>query len=131
MLYSAMPEKRRIYDQYGHAGVDGQGFGGFNGAGFDIDLEDLFGSFFGGGFGGGASRRGGPQRGANLKYRMNLDFMEAAFGVERPDHTSTKMTCATPARAPAPAMAQQPDKCSQPATEPARSASGSRPCSAR
>ncbi|MDD3198448.1 MAG: DnaJ domain-containing protein, partial [Eubacteriales bacterium] len=43
------PEKRRNYDQYGHAGVDGQGFGGFNGAGFDIDLDDLFGSFFGGG----------------------------------------------------------------------------------
>ncbi len=46
------PEKRKVYDQYGHAGLDGQGFGGFNGAGFDIDLEDLFGSFFGG-FGGG------------------------------------------------------------------------------
>lgn len=76
------PEKRRVYDQYGHAGIDGQGFGGFNGAGFDIDLEDLFGSFFGG-FGGGSRRRSGPQRGANLKYRMNLDFMEAAFGVER------------------------------------------------
>lgn len=75
-------EKRRVYDQYGHAGVDGQGFGGFNGAGFDIDLEDLFGSFFGG-FGGGSRRRSGPQRGANLKYRMNLEFMEAAFGVER------------------------------------------------
>ncbi|MDD2374797.1 MAG: molecular chaperone DnaJ [Eubacteriales bacterium] len=77
------PEKRRNYDQYGHAGVDGQGFGGFNGAGFDIDLDDLFGSFFGGGFGGSRQRRTGPQRGANLKYRMNLDFMEAAFGVER------------------------------------------------
>lgn len=80
------PEKRRIYDQYGHAGVDGQGFGGFGGAGFDIDLEDLFGSFFGGGFGGfggGSRRQRGPKRGANLRYRMNLEFMEAAFGVER------------------------------------------------
>lgn len=76
-------EKRKNYDQYGHAGVDGQGFGGFGGAGFDIDLDDLFGSFFGGGFGGSRQRRNGPQRGANLKYRMNLDFMEAAFGVER------------------------------------------------
>ncbi|MDD2578735.1 MAG: molecular chaperone DnaJ [Eubacteriales bacterium] len=80
------PEKRRVYDQYGHAGVDGQGFGGFGGAGFDIDLEDLFGSFFGGGFGGfggGSRRQRGPKRGANLRYRMNLEFMEAAFGVER------------------------------------------------
>lgn len=76
-------EKRKVYDQFGHAGLDGQGFGGPGGAGFDIDLEDLFGSFFGGGFGGGQRKRGGPQRGANLKYRMNLDFMEAAFGVER------------------------------------------------
>ena len=75
-------EKRKVYDQFGHAGLDGQGFGGAGGAGFDIDLEDLFGSFFGG-FGGGSRKRGGPQRGANLKYRMNLDFMEAAFGVER------------------------------------------------
>ncbi|NCC47987.1 MAG: J domain-containing protein, partial [Clostridia bacterium] len=80
------PEKRRVYDQYGHAGVDGQGFGGFGGAGFDIALEDLFGSFFGGGFGGfggGSRRQRGPKRGANLRYRMNLEFMEAAFGVER------------------------------------------------
>lgn len=78
------PEKRRIYDQHGHAGMNGQGFGGFNGAGFDIDLDDLFGSFFGGGFGGSSRRRSrGPKRGANLKYRMTLDFMEAAFGVER------------------------------------------------
>jgi molecular chaperone DnaJ len=75
-------EKRRVYDQYGHAGVDGQGFGGGGGAGFDINLEDIFGSFFGG-FGGGSRKRGGPQRGSNLKYRMNLDFMEAAFGVDR------------------------------------------------
>jgi len=75
-------EKRKVYDQFGHAGLDGQGFGGAGGAGFDIDLEDLFGSFFGG-FGGGSRKRGGPQRGSNLKYRMNLDFMEAAFGVER------------------------------------------------
>lgn len=75
-------DKRRNYDQYGHAGVDGQGFGGFEG-GFNIDLEDLFGNLFGGFGGGGGRRRTGPQRGANLKYRMNLDFMEAAFGVER------------------------------------------------
>jgi len=88
------PEKRKVYDQYGHAGLDGQGFGGFNGAGFDIDLEDLFGSFFGG-FGGGSRRRAGPQRGANLKYRMNLDFMEAAFGVERQITVNKEDLCDT------------------------------------
>lgn len=87
-------EKRKVYDQYGHAGVDGQGFGGFGGQGFDIDLDDLLGSFFGGGFGGGGrQRRSGPQRGANLKYRMNLDFMEAAFGVEREISINKEDTC--------------------------------------
>jgi len=82
-------EKRQRYDQYGHSGVDTSGFEG-SGAGFGVDLEDLFNSIFGGfGFGGFGSgftqsrRPSGPTRGANLRYRMNLDFMEAAFGVER------------------------------------------------
>jgi molecular chaperone DnaJ len=82
-------EKRQRYDQFGHSGVDTNGFSG-SGAGFGIDLEDLFNSIFGGfGFGGFGSgftqtrRPTGPTRGANLRYRMNLDFMEAAFGVER------------------------------------------------
>ncbi|MBO4927240.1 MAG: molecular chaperone DnaJ [Clostridiales bacterium] len=74
-------EKRRAYDQFGHAGVDGQGFSGFNGMG--VDLGDIFGSFFGGAFGGGGRRRSGPQRGADLKYNMSLEFMEAAFGVDK------------------------------------------------
>lgn len=77
--------KRQQYDQFGHAGVDGQGFGGPGG--FDIDLSDILGSFFGGGFGfgGGASsaRRNGPRRGADLRYRMSLEFTEAAFGTTR------------------------------------------------
>ncbi len=82
-------EKRQRYDQFGHSGVDTSGFEG-SGAGFGVDLEDLFNSIFGGfgfgGFGSGFSqtrRPTGPARGANLRYRMNLDFMEAAFGVER------------------------------------------------
>ena len=79
-------EKRQRYDQFGHAGVDGQGFAG-DGFGFDINLEDIFNSIFGdfgmGGFGGRTSGRQGSIPGANLRYRMNLDFMEAAFGTER------------------------------------------------
>ncbi|MBR3058308.1 MAG: molecular chaperone DnaJ [Clostridiales bacterium] len=74
-------DKRRTYDQFGHAGVDGQGFSGFNGTA--VDLGDIFGSFFGGAFGGGGRRNNGPQRGADLKYNMSLDFMEAAFGVDK------------------------------------------------
>ena len=74
-------DKRRAYDQFGHAGVDGQGFSGFSGGA--VDLGDIFGSFFGGAFGGGGRRRNGPQRGADLKYNMTLEFMEAAFGVDK------------------------------------------------
>ena len=67
------PEKRRTYDQYGHAAFEnggagqGGGFGGFdfNGA----DMGDIFGDIFGDLFGGGRSRRAnnGPMRGANLR----------------------------------------------------------------
>lgn len=86
-------DKRRKYDQFGHAAFDGAGGGGgYSYQNFDFgDLGDIFGSFFGGGFGGGSrsARRNGPQRGANLKYNMKIDFMEAAFGAEK-DITITK-----------------------------------------
>ena len=80
-------EKRAKYDRFGKAGVDGQGFGGgyggSYGAGFeDIDLGDIFNSFFGGGTSS-RRRRNGPSQGANLKYGMTLEFMEAAFGCEK------------------------------------------------
>ena len=88
------PEKKARYDQHGHAGVDAQGPGGFDGAGFDINLDDIFGSFFGGSFGGGR-RRAGPARGANLKYRMGLDFLEAAFGCEKEISISKEDLCET------------------------------------
>ncbi|MDD4717344.1 MAG: J domain-containing protein, partial [Eubacteriales bacterium] len=80
-------EQRAKYDQFGHAGLGDQGFGGFGGfGGQGFDVGDIFDNLFGGGFGGfggGSSRRSGPVRGANLKYRISLDFLEAAFGVER------------------------------------------------
>lgn len=89
-------DKRRKYDQFGHAAFDGAGGGGYSYQNFDFsDLGDIFGSFFGGGFGGGRStRRSGPQKGANLKYVMKLDFMEAAFGVERDISVSKEDNCA-------------------------------------
>ena len=86
-------DKRAKYDRFGHQAVDGSGFGGGGGGYYsaqDIDLGDIFSSFFGGGFGfGGGRQKTGPQKGANLKYGMTLSFMEAAFGVER-DITITK-----------------------------------------
>ena len=86
-------EKRARYDQFGHAGVDpnygaggpGGGFGGFEMG--DIDLGDIFGSFYGGGFGGfggsASSRRNGPQKGESLRASLTISFEEAAFGCEK------------------------------------------------
>ena len=79
------PEKRQIYDTYGHAGLSQAGGGvDFGGAGFQ-DLQDIFGDFFGFEdlFGGGGGRRGRTraQRGADLRYDMTLTFEEAASGV--------------------------------------------------
>ena len=89
-------DKRAKYDRFGSAAFDGSGgFGGGGGfSGFDVDLGDIFSQFFGGGFGGGSSRRStGPQKGANLKYGMTLEFMEAAFGVEKDITVSKEDKC--------------------------------------
>ena len=84
------PDKKAKYDRFGHAGVDPNGFGGgggygggYGGGAYDVDLGDIFSSFFGGGFGGSSRRRTGPQQGADLKYHMALEFMEAAFGCSK------------------------------------------------
>ena len=81
-------QKRQQYDQFGHAAFEQGGAGGYGAGGFggfdDIDLSDIFGSFFGGGFGG--SRRqnnNGPRRGADISERIILTFEEAAFGVKK------------------------------------------------
>lgn len=83
-------EKRARYDQFGHAGVDpsyGGGAGGYGGfGGFeDVDLGDLFGSFFGGGFGGSTRTRNpnGPIRGRSIDLTISLTFEEAALGCEK------------------------------------------------
>src|SRR3974390_2825672 len=77
------PQKRQIYDTYGHAGLAGAGGGAsdFNSAIFQ-DFHDIFGDFFGFEdlFGGGGRRRGGRgrgQRGADLGYDRTLAFEEA------------------------------------------------------
>ena len=91
-------QKKARYDQFGFAGVDpnyGAGAGGY-GAGFDgdIDLGDIFSSFFGGGFGGGSSaRRNGPQKGQTLRASVRLTFEEAAFGCEKDVSVSRIENC--------------------------------------
>ncbi len=90
-------KKRQQYDQFGHDGLKSSfGPGGFDfGRDFThgADLQDILGSIFGGGggifddfFGGGrrrSSRPGGPQPGADLRFDIEIDFEEAAFGSER------------------------------------------------
>ncbi|HHW30206.1 MAG TPA: molecular chaperone DnaJ [Clostridiaceae bacterium] len=79
------PQKRAQYDQFGHAGVDPNGFGGFGGfEGFDFGgVGDIFETFFGGAFGSSTRRRNAPQKGADLTYSIEITFEEAAFGVEK------------------------------------------------
>jgi len=74
-------EKRRIYDLYGHAGLEGTGFTGFGGF-EDIfsAFGDIFGDFFG--FGGRRSGRTGIRRGADLRYDLSLSLEEAYRGTE-------------------------------------------------
>jgi len=74
-------KKRQIYDQYGHEGLEGTGFSGFGG--FE-DIFSSFGSIFEDffGFGGSGRTRSRARRGADLRYDLTLDFMEAAFGTE-------------------------------------------------
>ena len=81
------PEKRRQYDQFGHAAFENGGGGGAGGfGGFDFsgaDMGDIFGDIFGDLFGGGGSRRranNGPMKGANLRARVNITFEDAVFG---------------------------------------------------
>ena len=93
-------EKRRQYDQFGHAAFDG-GAGGAGAGGFDfsgMDFGDIFGDIFGDFFGGGTSRRGpdnGPRRGANLRARVRITFEEAVFGCEKQIEITLKDECTT------------------------------------
>ena len=79
-------DKRRQYDQFGHAAFENGGGGGAGGfGGFDFngaDMGDIFGDIFGDLFGGGGRNRranNGPMKGANLRARVNITFEEAVF----------------------------------------------------
>ncbi len=78
-------DKRRQYDQFGHAafenGGGGGGFDGFGGGFGGFDFGDIFSSFFGGG--GGGSRRNGPIDGDDVGVRVTIDFSEAVFGCKK------------------------------------------------
>lgn len=91
-------EKRSLYDRFGHAGVSGVGAGG----GFNPDIfagfEDIFGNLgdifgFGDLFGGGRRRRGGPQRGSDLRYDLEIAFEESYAGAETTLTIPREETC--------------------------------------
>ena len=85
-------QKRNIYDQFGHQGLEGAGFSGFSG------FDDIF-SSFGGifeeffGFSSGRRSRSRTQRGSDLRYDLTLSFMEAAFGTETKIDLEKMETC--------------------------------------
>ena len=95
-------EKRRQYDQFGHAAFD-QGAGGAGGGfgGFDFnsgDMGDIFGDIFGDFFGGGRKRsssNNGPMKGANVRASVRISFEEAVFGCEKELELTLKDECKT------------------------------------
>lgn len=95
------PEKRRQYDQFGHAAFEGGmggagGFGGFdfNGADFTDIFGDLFGDLFGGGRRSGGARNG-PMKGSNVRTSIRITFEEAVFGCEKEIELNVKEECKT------------------------------------
>jgi len=105
--YSVLSDdsKRQQYDTFGSAGPGGTGFGGFggqggfggfdfsgfnqNGQGFEFDLGDIFGDFFGGG-----GRQRTP-RGRDIQVDIEISFKEAVFGMERKIHVTKTSKCDT------------------------------------
>lgn len=96
----ADPEKRAVYDRFGHEGLRGEGFQGFTGFDSSVfeDFEDILGNFFGFGFGdlfgGRSSRRGRGRRGGrDLALEVEISLEEAAAGVEKEIKLTRAETC--------------------------------------
>ncbi len=92
------PDKKRQYDQFGHAAFDGGagGAGGFDFSG--ADFSDIFGDIFGDFFGGGSRRssyNNGPMKGANLRTSVRITFEEAVFGCKKEIELTVKEACKT------------------------------------
>ena len=97
------PQKRARYDQYGHAGMSGQG--GFSSGGFSMEdifsqFGDIFGSAFGGGFGGfsgfGGSSRSSSRRvarGSDIRIKVKLSLADIVKGVEKTVKINKMVTC--------------------------------------
>ncbi|MGN0316662.1 MAG: molecular chaperone DnaJ [Lachnospira sp.] len=89
------PDKRRQYDQFGHAAFEGGAGGGAGGMEFDFgDMGDIFGDLFGGMFGGGSKRNSnGPRRGADVRYSVRITFAESVKGTKKNIDVTIKDSC--------------------------------------
>lgn len=87
-------QKRQIYDQFGHQGLSGSGFSGFSGV-EDIfsSFGDIFEDFFG--FSGRGRARSRGQRGNDLSFEVEIDFLEACKGCEKNIQITKNVTCNT------------------------------------
>ncbi len=83
-------QKRALYDQYGHDGLQQQAGGGFNGGGFGDIFGDLFGEVFGGS---GGRRRSAGRAGESLRYNLDIEFDEAVFGTQAKIKIPRHVTC--------------------------------------
>jgi len=86
------PNKRVLYDEHGHEGLQRGGAGGGFGEG---GFGDIFGDVFSDIFGGGGGRRSGPRRGSDLRYMMELSLEQAVFGSAETIRIPTLDDCAT------------------------------------
>src|SRR5262245_2564122 len=102
-------DKRSRYDRFGHAGVAGAGQQGYN-ADIFSDFSDILGDFFG--FGGGGGRRGGPTRGADLRFDLEISFEESYAGTETTIQIPREETCET-CRGTGAAAGTSPETCPQ------------------
>ena len=83
-------QKRGIYNQYGHAGIDQSAGGGGGGAG---NFSDIFGDVFGDIFSGGGGRSRGPQRGSDLRYNLDIELEKAVKGTNTKIRIPTMVAC--------------------------------------
>lgn len=93
------PEKKRQYDQFGHAAFEGGAGGGYGGFDFSgSDFTDIFGDLFGDLFGGGrrsSASSNGPMKGSNVRTSVRITFEEAVFGCEKEIELTVKEECKT------------------------------------
>ncbi len=98
------PQKRRLYDQYGHDAFVNRNRGGGGGGYTTVDPFDLFSSVFGDGFGsifddffggggGGRQRKAGPSRGSDLRYNLRISFDEAVYGGDKKFQIKKAVNC--------------------------------------